>query len=270
MSVWCLNLFLWSCFRGWAVRPDAKIPQTLLRYEGSVSAFLSGCCFIVQDNLAISFFLRRLSLLTWNGFSKARSLHLPFDPSHNKLVHLWLTHMWESSHYLVLSWNSRRRGWLPGDFNYNQFSCQAPISLATNILWLTLKSLSQLDTIKLISKSETTVELNKWIQTHWINSDRIVSSFLLNRHQRDFSPAKSLRSTYFVGSGRPWGALWYKGPSFQSQSQTHHSSRGTQLSMWPWSGNPVLSDPPGLPGGCRGRGGASQPSQAKPCLHTSP
>lgn len=70
--------------------------------------------------------------------------------------------------------------------------------------------------------------------------------------------------------GSHW-AFQNKGSSFQSQSQAHHSSSGTQLSIWTWSGKPTLSDSSGLPGGQRGRdGGVSQPSQAKPCLHTSP
>lgn len=69
----------------------------------------------------------------------------------------------------------------------------------------------------------------------------------------------SLPSTYVISSAGPWGTA---GPS---QSHIHPSSSGTQLSDWSRSGNSFLSDPPQLPGGgWRGRGRASQPSQAKP------
>lgn len=93
----------------------------------------------------------------------------------------------------------------------------------------------------------------------------VIPGFVLNRQTICF-----IKSNIFCQPWRSQRGPPVRGSHLPSQSQTHQSSWGTQLSIWPWSGNPFLSDPPQLPSGrARGRGRASQPRRAKPSQATS-
>lgn len=174
------------------------------------------------------------------------------------------THVGKLSLSCSISWNRRRRGApsLPRGFNYNKFSCQAAATSAINILLLTLTLWGWLVAINVTRESETAILLCNSSQTSTenpkANDETIMSGFVLNRQIICF-----IKSNIFC---RPWrsprGPL-VKGTHLPSRSQIHQSSSGPQLSIRPWSGNPLLSDPPELPGGCTGAE-VGRPSRAKP------
>lgn len=165
--------------------------------------------------------------------------------------------MWESSHYLSPSQNRSKRNRVLGGFYCNKFCIISHKYLITPIFELMGSNQRMCHhgsphypEYSQKNSNQHSLYHNYNILSCWIAA--IVAIGLIKSFV-------SLPSTYVRSSAGPRGTA---GPS---QSHIHPSSSGTQLSDWSRSGNSFLSDPPQLPGGgWRGRGRASQPSQAKP------